>query len=195
MNPLTLQTWFPVTIGSIECPFIDDIKDKYKKILSKFKYDDNGLCYEQIHKNKKFDKLNKWITDNINKYAKAHCFKHTYEPKESWVLDYPIGKGQPFHSHYGYTISCVFYLEANENDQPTIFANPFLDMKNPTGMNLQNYNDIKLNELSYAQCEYSCRSGRLVIFRSHISHAVDPKQIKDKRIVFSYNFDPEVSNG
>ena len=68
-------------------------------------------------------------------------------------------------------------------------------MKNPTGMNLQNYNDIKLNELSYAQCEYSCRSGRLVIFRSHISHAVDPKQIKDKRIVFSYNFDPEVSNG
>ena len=191
MSQLTINTWFPVAIGQTHCPFINEVQSDYLKIISKFKYNENGFCYEDIHKNKKFSKLNKWITKSVNEYTKAHLFKQEYEAKDSWILDYPIGKGQPFHAHHGYTISCVFYLKASPNDQPTIFSNPFIDMKNPVGLTLTNFQTIKLNDLTYSQCEYPCETGKLVIFRSHILHAVDPKKTNEKRIVFSYNFDPK----
>ena len=84
-----------------------------------------------------------------------------------------------------------FYLDAQKNDSPTIFSNPFVDMKNPTHTTVRNMKNVVLNDLTYQQCGYSCETGKLVIFRSNISHAVDPKQIKEKRIVFSYNFDPK----
>ena len=64
-------------------------------------------------------------------------------------------------------------------------------MKNPVGLTLTNFQTIKLNDLTYSQCEYPCETGKLVIFRSHILHAVDPKKTNEKRIVFSYNFDPK----
>jgi uncharacterized protein (TIGR02466 family) len=172
MSQLIINTWFPIAIGKVYCPFINEIKDKYKNIIKKFEYNHDGFCYYPVHKNKKFDKLNKWI-------------------KDSWILDYPIGKGQPFHTHLGFTISCVFYLDAQKNDSPTIFSNPFVDMKNPTHTTVRNMKNVVLNNLTYQQCGYSCETGKLVIFRSNISHAVDPKQIKEKRIVFSYNFDPK----
>ena len=191
MSQLVINTWFPVAIGQVYCPFINEIKDKYKNIIKKFEYNHNGFCDYPLHKNKKFDKLNKWIVENVNKYAKAHLYKDEYEIKDSWILDYPIGKGQPFHAHHGFTISCVFYLDAQKNDSPTIFSNPFIDMKNPTHTTLRNFQNIVLNDLTYQQCEYLCETGKLVIFRSNVLHAVDPKQIKEKRIVFSYNFDPK----
>ncbi len=190
-NNLIIGTWFPVTIGEINCPFIHEIKDKYRKIISNYSYDENGFCNKQIHKEKQFNKLNQWITLNVNKYAKAHMYKYEYEAKDSWLLDYPIGKGQPFHAHQGYTISVVFYLEAVKEDSPTIFSNPFIDMKNPVGLTSRNEKNIELNNLSYFQCEYTCETGKLLIFRSHILHAVDPKIISNKRIIFSYNFDPK----
>ena len=108
MSQLTTNTWFPIAIGQIHCPFIDEVQSDYLKIISKFKYNENGFCYEDIHKNKKFSRLNKWITQSVNEYAQAHLYKYKYEAKDSWLLDYPIGKGQPFHAHHGYTISCVF---------------------------------------------------------------------------------------
>ena len=171
MSQLTINTWFPIAIGQTHCPFINEVQSDYLKIISKFKYNENGFCYEDIHKNKKFSRLNKWITQSVNEYAQAHLYKYKYEAKDSWLL--------------------VFYLKASPNDQPTIFSNPFIDMKNPVGLTLTNFQHIKLNDLTYSQCEYPCESGKLVIFRSHILHAVDPKITPEKRIVFSYNFDPK----
>ena len=54
MSQLTINTWFPVAIGQTHCPFINEVQSDYLKIISKFKYNENGFCYEDIHKNKKF---------------------------------------------------------------------------------------------------------------------------------------------
>jgi hypothetical protein len=190
-NNLIIETWFPTTIGKAQCPFIDEVKDKYLKIISKFKYDENGFCGHLIHKDKKFDRLNKWITDQVNAYAIAHKYKYTYEAKDSWLLDYPVGKGQPLHTHDGYTISVCFILEGKEEDMPTSFKNPTVDMKNPLKTRPHDLvNSEDYNSLTYPYCFYPPFPGRLIIFRSYLHHYVNPKETFDKRIIFSYNFDP-----
>ena len=186
---LTIDTWFPIAIGTARCPFIKEIKNDYKEAIKNYSYDENGFCNKQVYEDPQFNKLNNWILQNVNIYAKAHLYTDPYDCTDSWVLDYPIGKGQPYHAHLGSTISCVFYLDADPDDAPIIFMNSNVDIKNPLNLNVRNKENIEHNELTYSKCQYTCESGKLVIFRSYMLHAVAPKIKKGKRIVFSNNFD------
>ena len=71
---LKLEHYFPTTIGTVDCPFIDEIKEPYKKIISKFKYEPSGFCHERVHQNKNFRKLNTWILKQIHAYARKHLY-------------------------------------------------------------------------------------------------------------------------
>ena len=190
---MILNHWFPTTIAVSECPFIDEIQKPYKNIISKYKYDSTGFCKERVHLNKKFKKLNTWVNQEIKKYADAHLYNDTYECKESWLLDYPIGGGQSFHRHPGFVFSAVFFLEGYEDDTALNFENPVIDMKNP--LNRTAHNDentehkVIFNELTYTMCSYPPKTGLLIIWRSYLSHGCYNKQLDCKRIVFTYNFD------
>jgi uncharacterized protein (TIGR02466 family) len=191
---LIIETWFPTTIGIAECPFINEIKNEYLDIIIKFKYDLNGFCSHYLHKDERFFKLNNWIIEKVNEYAFFHKYKFKYEIKNSWLLDYPVGSGQELHAHPGSTISAVFYLEAREDDSPILFKNPLpVDAKNPHNLGPHDYNKENkdnFNDLTYPSCLYPPLSGRLIIFRSYLFHSVESKKTKDKRIAFSYSFDP-----
>jgi len=189
---LITEKWFPTTIGIIDCPFLNEVKTEYLNIVSKLKYTENGFCDYYIHNDIRFIKLNNWIKEQVNKYAELHKFKHIYEAKDSWVIDYPLNIGQPFHCHNGYTISVCFFLDGDTNDVPLIFKNPVQDMKNPLDINSKNahLSGNLFNEFTNQRCVYTPLSGRLIIFRSHSEHGVDPKKTLHKRIIFSYNFDP-----
>lgn len=189
---LVTERWFPTTIGIVDCPFLNEIKTEYLNIISKFKYLEGGFCDHYIHNDARFTKLNNWITEQVNKYAKLHKFEDQYEAKDSWLIDYPLNIGQPFHCHSGYTISVCFFLEGNIDDVPLIFKNPIQDMKNPLNITPKNshLSNHLFNEFTNQRCFYAPLSGRLIIFRSHTEHGVYPKKTTNKRIIFSYNFDP-----
>jgi len=183
---------FPTTIGIVDCPFIEEIQSKYKKTIEKFQYDEAGFCPHRVHKDKKFNKLNNWITKQIHEYAKRHLYKGKYSCKESWLLDYPIGAGQSFHRHPGFIFSAVFFLEGYEDDSSLNFENPVIDMKNPLKLTAYNEKDDPeniYNELTYVGMSYPPKSGRLIIWRSHLSHGCYNKIKNCKRIVFTYNYD------
>jgi len=191
---LNLQHWFPTTIGVVDCPFHKDIKKDYQNYLNDFEFNDMGLSYTHIHKNEKFKILNEWITKQVNQYTKLHNYPDMYEANESWVIDYKLNQNQPWHTHTGCTISTVYYFDSNVNDSSTKFRSPYHnDTSNPLNLNPSSARDVNnFNELTFPSCSYTPVEGRLLIFRSYIEHSVDNKQIKSKRVIFSYNFDKKV---
>jgi len=191
---LSLQHWFPTTIGVVDCPFHKDIKKDYQSYLNDFKYNERGFSYTFIHNNEKFKILNDWITNQVNEYAKLHNYPNKYEPNESWVIDYKKNIGQPWHTHIGCTISTVYYFESDINDKGTKFRSPYHnDTSNPLNTNpLDDNKSDKYNVLTFPSCSYTPVEGRLLIFRSYIEHSMDNKEIESKRVIFSYNFDKKV---
>jgi uncharacterized protein (TIGR02466 family) len=186
---LKLEHYFPTTIGTVDCPFIEEIKEPYKKIISKFKYETSGFCHERVHQNKNFRKLNTWILKQVHTYARKHLYADYYECRESWLLDYPKGGGQSFHKHPGFLFSAVFFLEGYENDTALNFENPVQDMMNPLNTTAHHDGKAVHNELTYTVISYPPKTGRLIIWRSYLSHGCYNKLTDDKRIVFTYNFD------
>ena len=185
-----LQTWFPTAIGVADCPFHKDIKEEYKKHLDKFNYDNRGFSNTTIHKDKNFKKFNDWITKQVNEYCKLHKYPDQYKANGSWVIDYKQGVGQPWHPHIGCTVSTVYYFESDVNDKGTLFRSPYHnDTANPLNLKPLVSNTIEFNELTFPSCTYPPLEGRLLIFRSYVEHMVISKESKNKRIIFSYNFD------
>ena len=187
---LNLQHWFPTTIGVVDCPFINEIVDDYIPLIKDMKFNRIGFSYHQVHLDYKFNRLNTWITEQVNQYAKMHKFPKTYEAGESWVIDYQKGKGQPWHTHIGWTMSTVFYLTADENDMGTKFRSPvYSDMANPLEIKpIDDGETDKYNVLTFPTCVYKPVQGRLLIFRSYLEHSMANKESIDRRIIFSYNF-------
>ena len=189
---MIINTWFPTAIASSDCPFIDDIIKPYKQVISFYKYEKTGFCRERVHLNPFFYRLNSWIDEQVNKFAKAHKYTDQYTCKESWLLDYPKGGGQSNHRHPGFVFSVVFFLEGYENDTPINFHNPVVDMMNPINESAYDdatkYEDRNFNELTNTKASYAPKSGRLLIWRSHILHGVYNKELDCKRIVFTYNY-------
>ena len=191
---MRIDKWFPTVIGVADCDFINDVKDEYNKILSTIKDKEHGFFYYQLQSDKRFKRLTDWVTDNVNEYAKLHYFEDEYEIGESWINDYDVGGGQPYHAHNGWTISCNFIFESNENDVPTVFKSPYyVDPKNPTKTSPLKDPEIRLNEYTYRSAIYPPVVGRLLIFRSNIEHCTGPgyKTMKSKRTIFAFNLDPK----
>lgn len=195
-----LQLWFPTVIGVADCPFHKDIKSTYQKHINEFEYDHRGMSYTAIHKDKNFKKLNDWVTEQVNEYTDKHNYPDKYKPVNSWVIDYEQHVGQPWHTHIGCTIATVYYFDSNNKENGTQFRSPYHnDVANPLRLepygkntSTKNYFQGKqndFNEYTFRSCTYVPVEGRLLIFRSHIEHMVDSKETKDKRIIFSYNFD------
>lgn len=189
-----LDQIFPTVIGIADCPFIDEIKDSYKEILKTIPSDNaSELKYYQIHKDKRFNKLTDWITEQVKQYVVAHNFPGQYEPYESWCIDYKKGSYNPAHVHTGSTISVSFYLEGYTTDIPISFRGPyFKDMANPFQISpKENGESHYFNEFTSPSHWYYPLTGRLLIFRSFLEHEVDKKINDDTRIVLSMNFKGE----
>jgi uncharacterized protein (TIGR02466 family) len=191
---MKFESWFPTVIGSVHCPFIDEIQSKYKKIIKNYPSNKDGFINHRVHCNKKFKKLNDWVAQEVNKFSQKHKFAFKYEAKESWLWDYKVGAYQDFHAHPGHTLSTIFFLEGYKEDTATIFKNPIQDMKNPFNTRPHTSTNSKLyNSFTYRTCLYPPQSGILLVWRSYVEHRVAPKQNTKKRIVFVYNFDSNSS--
>ena len=109
---MNINLCFPTVIGYSECPFIDEIQDPYKKIISTYKYETHGRCDESPHLIEEFSQLNNWIYSELQKYINGHNYKDKYLCKESWLFNYQVGSYQPIHNHPGFIFSafrCIFF--------------------------------------------------------------------------------------
>ena len=186
---MKINLCFPTVFGFVDCPFINEIQESYKNIISNFKYELNGRCDESPHTNLKFVKLNNWIVDELNKYIKAHLYKDVYECKESWLFDYKIGSYQPIHNHPGFVFSALFFLEGYEDDVNLTFYNPVDDMMNPLNNTAKQKGET--NDFTHREIYFKPKTGRLIIWRSHVMHSVSSKTKNCKRIIFAYNFNKQ----
>jgi hypothetical protein len=194
INDLKLDLWFPTVIGICDYKNYSEKKDKWINYISEKQTKEGfGKSYQPHKDNLIFDELNKWITFNVNEYANLHKFAYNYEAKESWFLNYEKNQYNPWHTHSGYTISVVFFLSGNSNQVKIQFRNPVKDMINPQNKKIENdITDTNLyNEFTYHSCNYDTVPGRLLIFRSHTEHCTTQNILGDKRIVFSYNYNPK----
>ena len=183
--------WFPTVIGYSNYEKHEEIKKIFLDV--DLEYKGIGFSKFEIHKDERFKDLNLWITDCVRYYVMDHQFSNwkTYEAKESWVVDMKKNTYSDLHAHPGYTISCVYYAITNEDDAGTIFKSPVgPDMKNPLNIKVGDAHKNHYMEFTYPQCVYRPVQGNLLIFRSYNKHSTDYKTIDDRRVIFSYNFDP-----
>ena len=117
-------------------------------------------------------------------------FFDLYVAKESWVMNYKKGGGQPWHTHAGNIISAVYIIQANaELDTKLYFKSPVTDMMNPFNSNMNPYNKgYDVNEYNNEQVAYPSTPGVLYTFRSHLEHSITQKVTDTKRVILALNY-------
>ena len=85
---------------------------------------------------------------------------------------------QEAHNHFGFVISCIYFLKAN-NKASKVFFRPHV------------FDNIKYDNFTYSPSTpvfYEAQPGKLLIFRSYIDHFVEQHLDEEQRISLAYNF-------
>tara|TARA_R110002020_G_scaffold366163_1_gene578270 strand:+ start:96 stop:701 length:606 start_codon:yes stop_codon:yes gene_type:complete len=191
---MKLDQYFPTVIGMEDWKEIDKYKEEYIKLIDKAEKKPGGNIYYPFHTDDRFKPLINFVEENANIYAKAHKYPDYYKIYESWAIDYPPKTNQPFHAHDGSIITCLFYLDVDENDTGTIFKSPYyVDDQNPLNVNIYSaVEDSIYNEFTFKTIQYKPKPGRLLVWRSFVEHATHPKEDNGKkRIILSFNLQRE----
>ena len=191
---MKLDQYFPTVIGLEDWKEIDKYKEEYIKLIDKAEKKPGGNIYYPFHTDDRFKPLINFVEENANIYAKAHKYPDYYKIYESWAIDYPPKTNQPFHAHDGSIITCLFYLDVDENDTGTIFKSPYyVDDQNPLNVNIYSaVEDSIYNEFTFKTIHYKPKPGRLLVWRSFVEHATHPKEDNGKkRIILSFNLQRE----
>ena len=191
---MKLDQYFPTVIGMEDWKEMDKYKEEYIKLIDKAEKRPGGNIYYPFHTDDRFKPLINFVEENANMYAKAHKYPDYYKIYESWAIDYPPNTNQPFHAHDGSIITCLFYLDVDENDTGTIFKSPYyVDDQNPLNVNIYSaVEDSTYNEFTFKTIHYKPKSGRLLVWRSFVEHATHPKEDNGKkRIILSFNLQRE----
>jgi hypothetical protein len=85
--------------------------------------------------------------------------------------------------------SALFFLEGYEDDVNLTFYNPVDDMMNPLNNTAKQKGET--NDFTHREIYFKPKTGRLIIWRSHVMHSVSSKTKNCKRIIFAYNFNKQ----
>ena len=104
----------------------------------------------------------------------------------SWANINFDGTYQSYHNHADWALSAVFYVRVpnniiNEKDGSISFQDFSSRSMNP------NYNELK-NILGEKERNLKVKTSDLIIFPSHLPHAVNPTFVKEPRITIAFNF-------
>ena len=175
-----IEYWWPTEIGFYDNPNHKKLKlinfcysiqknneSGGKEWISNETYNTSDNVF-QIHEEKKFEPLNSWIMESINKYINDSN------------LDFKINKDyQEIHQHTNTIISAVYFLKSNQKSSSLIFRPPFIDQ-----LDVKKTNNFCCN----GNIEYKPIPGRLIVFRSFVPHCVPQHKDNQDRITLSYNF-------
>jgi len=187
---MNIEKFFPTLIGY---SFYDKHKEVEKELtehclnikqnypsggqnwLSKDTYNTSNNQYNIID-DRKFDLLNSWIQKQVDEYLQNIGSTQKLKLKGGWLNVYEKNNYQEYHNHPDCVISTIYFLNVNENSAKVSFRNPFREM-------------ITLNyKENFDTVVYKPENGKLLVFRSHLEHAVEKQENEGMRITLSHNF-------
>jgi uncharacterized protein (TIGR02466 family) len=148
--------------------------------ISNKTYNTSDGKYE-IYSDKKFTRLNEWVTEKINAYCIETGIDNTQlQNSGSWFNIYRQNDYQEKHVHPNSIISAIYILKAPLNSSKIHFITPLNEMF---------YVKYKQQHQQLVQ-KISCESipGTLIVFPSYLPHSVERHESDDLRISLSYNF-------
>ena len=186
-----IEYWWPTEIGFYDNPnhkklklinFCYNIQKNNesggKEWVSNETYNTSNNVF-QIHKNKKFELLNSWIIESVNKYINDSKLDFIINGIESWFNIYKKGNYQEVHQHSNTILSAVYFLKSNKKSSPLVFRPPFIDQ-----LDVKKINNFCCN----CSIVYKPIPGRLIDFRGFVPHCVPQHKDNQDRITLSYNF-------
>ena len=185
---MRIDNWFPTPVGVAVNKDDCNLSDHCIELMSKVggggdnwigrPYTTMGTDYD-ILEDEKFSGLNSWITKNVNEFASS-CGWANVVPKVGWFNVYKKGDYQESHLHANHHFSCVYFLDAKDDDARLIF------MRTP--LPSIEHKVVKKNPINYNLSWYEPHKGLLLIFKSDTMHMVEQKKTDGIRISLSYNF-------
>ena len=189
-----VETWFPVSIFV----GLDVVDRQYNNVLHQraLEIKDSVVSGGQdwyggtytthnrydLREDPVFSFLIDLVTEQVNRFAGAHNSNSTYTCGTCWLNIAEAGNYQEFHTHENSIFSAVYYVSAPSDSGNIIFCDP----KEPDMFPLRNI--VTQNQLSLKRVSYPAVDLSLLIFRSYLSHMVEPGQNQQPRISISMNF-------
>jgi len=189
-----IELWFPVAIYVADDLFSQQQNEIWKDCLLNLKknkpsggadwYGNTYTTHDSydLREEEKFKSLLDKITDCVQEFANAHNSTGQYNCEHFWANIALEKNYQEFHTHDGSIFSAVYYIEVPEGSGSIVFNDP----KQPDMLPIKNINER--NHLSFIRTKYLPKAGRLLIFRSYLSHMVEPGTNSSERISVSLNF-------
>ena len=137
---------------------------------------------QNIEVHKKVNEIITWLYSN----KESSYFDNNRLIMNSWANINFDGTYQSYHNHADWALSAVFYVRVpnniiNEKDGSISFQDFSSRSMNP------NYNELK-NILGEKERNLKVKTSDLIIFPSHLPHAVNPTFVKEPRITIAFNF-------
>jgi uncharacterized protein (TIGR02466 family) len=192
---MDINAFFPTLLGSVINPDHDSMQEDLinhcielksqivsggEGWLSNKTYNTSDGKYN-IFLDDKFKNLNDWVKDKIYEYcSKVNIDTSTITLNGSWFNIYQRNDFQENHVHPTSVISAIYILTCSDDGARLFFNSPVNNM----------YHVKKTNETQQTVGQIICKSipGTLIIFPSHLSHAVERHESDNLRISLSYNF-------
>ena len=132
-----------------------------------------------------FSEVKPFALREISRYAET---MHMHAPIENlrvldaWINVYHLGDSQEMHVHQNSVFSGIYYIQAPPGCAPVQFRSPEADvMIDPPRTDV--------DELNSTDAQFPAVTGQMIIFRSHLRHAVLMNRTEAPRISLSFNVD------
>ena len=189
-NKPVIETWFPKLIYVVDGVCNDRIpsyEKEIKKSINKTKrtatlnVNSSHLINRSLQKNKIFFDL----TTRIEYHARMFLGNLGYDieyTKTCCVVNmwYNISNKNDFlfpHAHPGSILAGAYYVKTSEENNIIFYDDMTIPYEPPS----------KITPLSMTTCNYSCVSGRLLLFRSNFLHSTPIQIDEGEKIVISFN--------
>ena len=132
-----------------------------------------------------FTLLKPIILQEVQRYANAtgiHAPAEHLRILDAWLNVYAKGDSQELHIHQNSVFSGIYYIKAPEGCADVQFQSPMVDtMISPPV--------FETTELNSTAAYIPAQEGRMILFRSHLRHAVLQNETDGDRISLAFNLD------
>ena len=193
----SIHPLFPSTIQVTEVPNAEALNKKILNGVNRIKNKEPNSKPEEwigdvyttigssinILEQDEFSDLVDIIYHEASNYAHALKFdfeKYPLKINECWLNVYSTGDSQEPHNHANSVFSGIYFVKTPENCSPLVLFSPHANtMVEPP--------KTETNDLNRLAARFEPQAGQLLIFRSHLMHAVKATPLDDERVSIAFN--------
>ena len=192
-----IHAFFPTTVQITDVPNAKQLNQKILQGVKRIKHNEPnskpeswiGDVYTTIGSNinileqEEFSGLHDIIHHEASNYAHSLRFDISQYPikiNECWLNIYTAGNSQEPHNHANSVFSGIYFVKTPKGCSPLILFSP-------NANNMIEPPKTETNELNRLSVRYEPKAGQMLIFRSHLIHAVKSSQADVERVSISFN--------